>query len=191
LQATRLPLQSIVIKDRPRRLDRIFSRAPVFFITFCTRDRKRIDPLTSANDALVKYGKDALEEFNVALGRYVMMPDHVHFFVRGDANFTLSQWVGGLKRAISIAVSKDAVVARVSRARSPKRLDISSQPVRLPLQGKQNSLWQPGFFDHVLRNDESYAQKWEYVRDNPVRAGLVTSWQEWPHQGEIVRIDRA
>ena len=212
----RLPLQSVAIKDRPQRLDRIFSRAPVFFITFCTRNRKRIDPLNSANNALVKYGKEALEKFNVAVGRYVIMPDHVHFFVRGDANFVLSRWVGGLKRAISVAVSEDgqtrlpvkrrhsqrtrlmlqgkgdfAVVARVSRAGSQKRLDISSQPTRLPLQGKESSLWQPGFFDHVLRSNESYARKWEYVRDNPVRAGLVTSWQEWPHQGEIVRIDRA
>ena len=61
--AARLPLQSVVIKDRPQRLDRIFSRAPVFFITFCTRNRKRIDPLNSANNALVKYGKEALEKF--------------------------------------------------------------------------------------------------------------------------------
>ena len=68
----------------------------------------------------MKYGKDALEKFNVAVGRYVIMPDHVHFFVRGDPNFALSPWVGGLKRAISVAVSKDAVVARVSRAGSRK-----------------------------------------------------------------------
>ena len=32
---------------------------------------------------------------------------------------------------------------------------------------------QEGFFDHLLRSYESYAQKWEYVRENPVRAGLV------------------
>jgi REP-associated tyrosine transposase len=51
-------------------------------------------------------------------------------------------------------------------------------------------LWQPGFFDHVLRSDESYAQKWEYVRENPVRAGLVMTADEWPFQGEIVVIDR-
>jgi len=52
-------------------------------------------------------------------------------------------------------------------------------------------LWQPGFFDHLLRNDESYAQKWEYVRQNPVRAGLVKFTEDWPYQGEVVRIDRA
>jgi hypothetical protein len=38
---------------------------------------------------------------------------------------------------------------------------------------KSPQLWQPGFFDHILRSDESYAEKWNYVRDNPVRAGLV------------------
>jgi hypothetical protein len=59
LQPARLPLQSIVIKDRPRRLDRIFSHAPLFFVTFCTRNRKRIDPLVSAHSAFVKYGKGA------------------------------------------------------------------------------------------------------------------------------------
>ena len=47
------------------------------------------------------------------------------------------------------------------------------------------------FFNHILRGDESYAEKWNYVRDNPVRAGLVRTADEWPYQGEIVVIDRA
>jgi len=45
--------------------------------------------------------------------------------------------------------------------------------------------------DHVLRSNESYSQKWNYVRENPVRAGLVKSAEDWPYQGEIVYIDRA
>ena len=47
--------------------------------------------------------------------------------------------------------------------------------------------WQERFFDHVLRSEESYGQKWIYVRDNPVRAGLVANWADWPCQGEINR----
>jgi len=42
-----------------------------------------------------------------------------------------------------------------------------------------------GFFDHVLRNEESYEEKWHYVRENPVRAGLVKDREEWPFWGEI------
>jgi hypothetical protein len=52
-------------------------------------------------------------------------------------------------------------------------------------------IWQRGFFDHVLRNDESYGDKWNYVRENPVRAGLVSNPDEWPYSGEIALIDRA
>jgi putative transposase len=51
--------------------------------------------------------------------------------------------------------------------------------------------WQPGFFDHLLRNDESYAAKWNYVVQNPVRRGLVAEPEKWPYQGEITVIDRA
>jgi hypothetical protein len=34
------------------------------------------------------------------------------------------------------------------------------------------------FFDHLLRSNESYSEKWNYVFDNPVRAGLVSKAQE-------------
>jgi putative transposase len=46
-------------------------------------------------------------------------------------------------------------------------------------------VWQEEFFDHVLRSSESYSQKWDYVKENPVRAGLVKSSDEWPCQGEM------
>ena len=150
-----------MIKGRPPRLERIIPDAPLFFVTFCTRDRKRIRLLSQAHAALETYAERALAEFNVAVGRYVIMPDHIHLFVRGDPEFLLSPWVGGLKRALSVAL------------------------------GIRGRLWQPGFFDHILRSDESYAQKWDYVRDNPVRAGLVSKWPDWPYQGEVVIIDRA
>ena len=51
--------------------------------------------------------------------------------------------------------------------------------------GVLGTIWQEGFFDHVLRSSESYTQKWDYVRENPVRAGLVTTIEDWRWQGEI------
>ena len=216
-----------MIKDRPHRLDRIFSRAPLYFVTFCARNRQKIDDLRRLAAAFRDYCTRAAGKHNVAVGRYVIIPDHVHFFVRGDPDFLLSSWVGGLKRAMSVAVLNESqatspllhkstrkeMFCRSSRAgcgsshatrvpthaplkgKNPVEAAVSaavsaaSQATRLSLHRK--SLWQPGFFDHVLRNDESYAQKWEYVRENPVRAGLVSEWHEWPYQGEIVLIDRA
>ena len=42
--------------------------------------------------------------------------------------------------------------------------------------------WQPGGFDRLLRTSESIHEKWNYIRENPVRAGLVTHWKQWPYQ---------
>jgi len=91
-----------MIKGRPPRLPHIFQSysATLFFVTVCTLHRRRFPSLKTAQEALVVYGTRAISEFNVALGRYVIMPDHLHFFVRGDQNFVLGNWVKGLKRAI-------------------------------------------------------------------------------------------
>ncbi len=51
--------------------------------------------------------------------------------------------------------------------------------------GIEAPLWQPEFFDHVLRSTESCSEKWEYVVNNPVRGKLVARSEEWPWQGEI------
>jgi putative transposase len=92
------------------------------------------------------------------------MPDHVHLFVRGADDFQLGRWIGMLKQALGKKIKQT---------------------------GTSSPIWQRGFFDHVLRSDESYAQKWNYVRENPVRAGLVTNIDDWLYSGEVVLIDRA
>jgi len=154
-----------MIKGRPPRLGQIFQTydPPLFFVTICTLHRQRIGDLEAAHRAFGAYIRRACDEFGVAVRRYVMMPDHMLFFVRGGDDFKLAQWINGLKRAISIALGAT----------------------------KERPLWQPGFFDHVLRNDESYGEKWKYVQENPVRAGLIMRADQWPYQGELVVIDRA
>ena len=42
--------------------------------------------------------------------------------------------------------------------------------------------WQPGSFDRLLRSNESLHDKWLYVQENPVRAGLVKCSKDWPYQ---------
>ena len=41
--------------------------------------------------------------------------------------------------------------------------------------------WQEGVFDRLLRREESAESKWLYMRENPVRAGLVGRWEDWPY----------
>jgi hypothetical protein len=51
--------------------------------------------------------------------------------------------------------------------------------------GHEDWIWQAHAFHHRLRHDESYSQKWLYVQENPVRAGLVKEIGQWPYQGTI------
>jgi putative transposase len=82
------------------------------------------------------------------------MPDHAHLFLQLDRDTSLGTWVKAFKASVAKAA------ARAGRS------------------------WQPGFFDHLIRSAESYDEKWQYVRDNPVRAGLATRPEDWPFQGE-------
>ena len=88
------------------------------------------------------------------------MPDHVHFFFAGTAE----------SKPLTTAIGK-------WKEWTAKR--IQNETGSLP------PLWQPEFFDHVLRSDESRSEKWGYVFENPVRAGLVERAEDWPYSGAI------
>ena len=150
------------IKNVPPRLDRVFATyaSPLYFVTFCTIDRKRFLTRPEVKEALEQFGRRG-EDRGIAIGRYVIMPDHIHLFVQLYPELSLSQSIRLLKRSLSAALEKAVV---------------------------PGPHWQPGFFDHLLRQSESYSQKWEYVRLNPVRAGLAEKSEDWPYQGEIVKI---
>jgi putative transposase len=81
----------------------------------------------------------------------VLMPDHVHLLIA--------------------PVEREAAAGNAAAA--IKRF------VRQRLEARWQ--WQPGSFDRLLRSDESAEQKWQYIRENPVRAGLVEKCQDWPY----------
>jgi len=45
------------------------------------------------------------------------------------------------------------------------------------------------FFDHVMRSEESYSEKWLYVAENPIRKKFVERLEDWPYQGEIFPLE--
>lgn len=47
--------------------------------------------------------------------------------------------------------------------------------------GRRGAFWQPESFDHYIRNGASLERFIRYVLNNPVKAGLVSRWWEWPH----------
>jgi REP element-mobilizing transposase RayT len=89
----------------------------------------------------------------------VVMPEHVHFLFTPlrDANGYLYSLVEILQAI------KGASAHSVNRA-----------------LGRSGPVWQDESFDHVLRGVESLPQKLEYIRQNPVRRGLVKRPEDYP-----------
>lgn len=159
------------IKGKPPRLERVFQvyDSPVYFVTFCTLHRQPILANERVHAAFRAYSDRGLQEHRIAVGRYVIMPDHIHLFICGGQAFNLGSWIRGLKLALANAVAAETTAATT-------------------LAGTAK-IWQPGFFDHLMRSSESYSEKWEYARRNPARALLVVRVEDWPFQGEIVPLD--
>jgi putative transposase len=147
-----------------RRLDRVWLEPAIFFVTTCTRNRRAILASERVAGILIEEWRSAPQRYGWHVGRYVIMPDHVHSFCAPDVNAaSLSQFIGGWKRWTSRRISN-----------LPRTASAATGPI-----------WQREFFDHVLRSEEGYDQKWNYVRDNPVRAGFVLNASEWSFAGEI------
>jgi putative transposase len=46
--------------------------------------------------------------------------------------------------------------------------------------GRNGRFWQPESYDHVVRDEAELQRIRRYVLENPVKAGLVENWQDWP-----------
>jgi REP element-mobilizing transposase RayT len=144
------------------RLESVWINQPVFFITTCTFERRPLLACAEIFSIIEDEFCSAPKRHGWHIGYFVVMPDHIHFFCACDGDETsasLSGFIGAFKEW------------------SSKRIT-SQLKIKPPI-------WQAEFFDHLLRSDECYADKWLYVRENPVRAGLVQTASDWPYAGEI------
>jgi putative transposase len=132
------------------------NRAIIQFVTVCTQDRRPLLANPAAHAVL-------LAAFQAAtwyrVGRYVIMPGHVHLFCAPSTHppEPLTRWISFWK---------------------------SHSARHWPGHGGAK-LWQRDSWDTQLRATDHYGAKWTYVRENPVRAGLVAHADAWPYQGEL------
>jgi putative transposase len=90
------------------------------------------------------------------VGFYLLMPDHVHFFCAPhDLHFGIDQWVKFWK-------------SQFSRAHLSDGWDFQRRS-----------------FHHRMRNQQEYEEKLRYVRESPLRKGLVRGLDDWPFQGLV------
>lgn len=100
------------------------------------------------------------EGLKLRMHALVVMPDHVHLIFTPMTDplgkpYGLSEILGGIKGASAHTINKHL------KRRGP--------------------VWQDESFDHILRREEKLEEKVEYVRQNPVRKGLVKAPEEYPY----------
>lgn len=101
--------------------------------------------------------RDALLHFagtRYVLDEWVIMPNHVHLVIRPLGAETLSSILRS--RKTFIAREANVMLGRVGQA-----------------------FWQPESYDHWIRDDDEKARIRRYVRNNPVKAGLSKTAEEW------------
>ena len=149
-----------VITNRPGRLTGVsYVGLQRYFVTSCTAFRKPIFQDDAIAMDVISQILATADRFGFAVVAYCVMPDHVHLLL-------IAQWEGAdLTRFVKHAKQTAGFRYR---------------------QATNHPLWQPGYHERVLRDDEATLAVARYVLENPVRAGLATKLGEWPHAGSAV-----
>ncbi|MDD2765391.1 MAG: transposase [Opitutaceae bacterium] len=140
-----------------------FSRHPTVFLTVVTHHRRPLLACHEAYAVLVGIWNRSPVADGWFVGRFIVMPDHVHLFARPSADAKLlAHWIQTWK-------------------------SLSSRQITALLKITP-PLWQKDYFDRFLRSADNYQGKWNYVVMNPMRKRLCSRPAEWPWQGELTEL---
>jgi putative transposase len=106
--------------------------------------------------ALVKRELDLLPELKINVLSYCIMPNHVHVVLQ-------------LSEGPAVAFGK-----------LMQRLKGRTAYAANKLLGRRGPFWQHESYDHLVRGTWELERINSYVVMNPVQAGLVENWEEWP-----------
>ncbi len=146
--------------SRPPRIEGFDYLGPYrYFVTFCTFDRRDVfSDIETAQFVLLQFCRTSRRR-KFAILAYCLMPDHAHLLVEGTSPHSdFRRFMKSLKQSSGQTYAADA----------------------------KRSLWQEGYYDHVLRDDDDVKQIARYIIENPVRAGLVRMPLEYPFVGSDI-----
>ena len=146
--------------QRPRRLAGVpYVGLQRYFLTTCTAFRRPSFRSPDVVQAVLSQIRQSCELLDFALIAYCFMPDHLHLLVAAESeDADVTAFVKRFKQLTGFGYKKT-----------------HSQP-----------LWQPGYHDRILRDDEASVAVVRYVLENPVRAGLSGRIGEYPFAGSDV-----
>ena len=157
-QASSLPLKlrDAQLKVTYRNLPHWELEGAVYFITFNTWEKLELTP--AARQVVLNACK-FFDRQRYQIFCLVVMPDHVHMLMqpleKSDNKFwSLSSILHSMKSYSSKQIPK--VMKHIG------------------------TVWQDERHDHIVRDEREFQVFWEYIRQNPVKAGLSVTPEEYP-----------
>ena len=178
-------------KRRPRLKGFDYTGFYRYFITICTQNKNPV----FHNEEIGKHYIGLLAEkaivFHFKVWAYCFMPDHVHFLAEEivqDAD--LRKFVSSFKQSNGYHFSKSIKADKLSiNARAEAlgygKMDDPGEVAQGFSPAKKSKLWQPSFYDHVLRKDEDLLETVKYIYNNPVRKEIVAHYRDYPLSGSF------
>lgn len=172
-----------------------YSQDGSYFITLVTQDRIHLfGKIEDGKMILNSVGKIVEEEWiktiqlrtNIALGEFVIMPDHMHMIITITAQMekkedkewihsnpkSPSQTIGAIIRGFKGASTKKINLFLNSTGESPFA-PTSESPFAPNLsqfattEFYKNKIFQRNYYEHIIRNQNDYNRIEQYILDNP------------------------
>lgn len=116
------------------------------------------------------------KRYGIFIEAFVIMPEHVHLLVRGEADAVrkfMQYWLSQSSREIRAILERRSATGDAKAAES---LQIVIRRGNGPCLGK---VWKERFRSIALDREDAVAVKLNYIHNNPVRRGLVDEPKDW------------
>jgi len=161
------------MKIKERKLRHYFEKGAIYFVTSVTKDRKEIFKNTSAAQFLVitiVYHKYIL---NFSLFGYVVMSEHFHLLLQPDEKYPLPKIMNYIKGNFA---------RKYNEFLNPLlEQNDGSRPLRVgyDVGMEVKHVWQKEYYESVIRDEDDFIEKLNYIHNNPVKRGLVDSPEKY------------
>jgi len=145
-------------KNRPRLKNFDYKGYHRYFVTICTHNKAPLFEDDALVRELVKTLRDKSDAFGFTVMVFCFMPNHIHLLLQGNSpDCDLKRFISAYKQSTGYQYKKQ----------------------------ERSKLWQPSYYDHVLRKDEDMFSIARYILGNPVRKNLATHFLEYKYVGSF------
>jgi len=146
---------------------RIYLQNYSYVLTVVTYERK---PILIDNIGLLRDSfKRSKQKYKYHIDAIVILPDHFHMIITPKIAQEYSKIITYIKRSFLYGLDE------ATKNQSTFELSASKH------KRHNSTIWQRRFYEHTIRDEKDFNKQLEYLKNNPVKHGLVKDTKDWKH----------